>query len=195
MSIAKWISEPDSGIYEAMNKAVKLATGEIVGILNADDFYASESILPQVASEFEDREVDAIFGDVVFVDPLNLKKVVRTYSSARWTPSKFAWGFMPAHPTVFIRRKFYNDFGLFKTNYKIAADYELMIRFFWKNRLRYKYLPIKMVIMRRGGVSTKNWRSNVILNNEIIQGCRENGIYTNVFMVYSKYLLKFFELL
>ena len=101
---------------------------------------------------------------------------------------------MPAHPTFFVRRKYYQQFGLFKTDYKIAADYELLIRFLHVNKLKYKYLPLKMVVMRKGGVSSRNLMSNVILNNEIMRGCRENGVYTNVFMVYSKYFRKLFEL-
>src|SRR5579871_2740865 len=172
--IDKWISEPDKGIYDAMNKAVRMATGDVVGILNSDDFYSSTNILSQVAAAFEDKTVDAVFGDLVFVDPNNLKKVVRTYSSAKWHPGKFARGFMPAHPTFFVRRKYYEEIGLFKTDYKIAADYELLIRFLYVHKLKYKYLPINMVTMRKGGVSSNGIRSNIILNDEIIRGCREN---------------------
>ncbi|MGC4023575.1 MAG: glycosyltransferase family 2 protein [Cyclobacteriaceae bacterium] len=193
--ITKWVSEPDKGIYDAMNKALKMVTGEVVGILNSDDFYSNETIISQVAEVFNDSSVDAVFGDLVFVDPDNLKKVLRTYSSARWNPKKFAWGFMPAHPTFFVKRKHYEAFGLFKTDYKIAADYELLIRFLYVHHLKYKYLPLTMVKMRKGGVSSRNLMSNVILNREIMRGCRENGVYTNALMVYSKYFKKIFELL
>ncbi len=192
--ISKWISEPDKGIYDAMNKALQLATGDVVGILNSDDFYFNNQILSQIANAFLDSSVDVVFGDLVFLDPNNLEKVVRKYSSAKWSPDKFAKGFMPAHPTVFVRRKYYEQFGLFKTDYKIAADYELLIRFLYVHKLKYKYLPITMVKMRRGGVSSKNWKSNFILNDEIIRACRENGIKTNVFKVYPKYFVKLFEL-
>jgi len=192
--VTKWISEPDKGIYDAMNKAIGLATGDVVGILNSDDFYFDSTIISQVAAAFENQDVDAVFGDLIFVDPNNLKKTVRTYSSAKWNPSKFAKGFMPAHPTFFVRRKYYEQFGVFKTDYKIAADYELLIRFLYVNKLRYQYLPITMVKMRRGGVSSRNLTSNIVLNNEIIRACRENGISTNVFKVYPKYFTKLFEL-
>jgi glycosyltransferase involved in cell wall biosynthesis len=192
--ISKWISEPDKGIYDAMNKAIGMATGDVVGILNSDDFYSTNVIVSQVAEAFADEKVDAVFGDLVFVDANNLKKTVRKYSSAKWHPDKFAKGFMPAHPTVFIRRKYYEQFGLFKTDYKIAADYELLIRFLYVHKLKYKYLPITMVKMRRGGVSSRNWKSNFILNDEIIRACRENGIKTNVFKIYPKYFTKLFEL-
>lgn len=193
-AISKWISEPDKGIYDAMNKAVRMATGEVIGMLNSDDFYSDTTIIRQVANAFADPSVDVVYGDLVFVDPSDLNKVVRTYSSAHWNHNKFAWGFMPAHPTVFIRRKYYEQFGLFKTDYKIAADYELLIRFLYVHKLKYKYLPLKMVIMRKGGVSSQNWKSNIILNEEIIRGCRENGLYTNRWMVYSKYFRKVREL-
>lgn len=192
--ITKWISEPDKGIYDAMNKAIKMATGEIVGILNSDDFYFNKSILSQVADAFLDPSVDIIFGDLVFVDPQNLNKIVRKYSSAKWNPDRFAWGFMPAHPTVFVRRRYYEQYGLFKTDYKIAADYELLIRFLYVHKLKYRYLPLTMVKMRKGGVSSRNLMSNVVLNNEIIRACHENGINTNVMKVYSKYVTKIFEL-
>lgn len=192
--VDRWISEPDQGIYDAMNKAIRLASGEVVGILNSDDFYSSTSIISQVMAAFNDPTIDAVFGDLVFVDPNNLKKVVRKYSSAKWQPEKFAKGFMPAHPTFFVRRKYYEQIGLFKTDYKIAADYELLIRFLYVHKLKYKYLPLNMVTMRRGGVSSNGIRSNIILNDEIIRGCRENGIPTSVFKVYPKYFTKLFEL-
>ena len=192
--IDKWISEPDQGIYDAMNKAIKMATGEVVGILNSDDFYSANNVVSQVAAALGDPNVDAVFGDLVFVDPGNLKKVVRKYSSAKWYPEKFARGFMPAHPTFFVRRKYYEQIGLFKTDYRIAADYELLIRFLYVHKLKYKYLPVNMVTMRKGGVSSNGIRSNIILNDEIIRGCRENGIKTSVFKVYPKYFVKFFEL-
>lgn len=192
--ISKFISEPDKGIYDAMNKGIKMATGEVVGMLNSDDFYSNNQIISSVAKAFSDPDTDAVFGDLVFVDPGNLKKVVRTYSSKAWHPGKFARGFMPAHPTFFVRRKYYEQFGLFKTDYKIAADYELLIRFLYVNKLRYKYLPLNMVTMRKGGVSSNGIKSNIILNSEIIRGCRENGIKTNEVLVYSKYFIKLFEM-
>jgi len=192
--VAHWISEPDKGIYDAMNKGLKMATGDVVGIINSDDFYHEANVLSTVMQQFEDPGIDAVFGDLVFVDPANLAKVVRKYSSRNWHPGKFARGFMPAHPTFFVRKKYYEQFGFFKTDYKIAADYELLIRFLYVHKLRYHYLPITMVTMRKGGVSSNGIRSNIILNNEIIRGCRENGIKTNVLKIYPKYFVKLFEL-
>lgn len=193
--IARWISEPDGGIYDAMNKGIALATGDVVGILNSDDFYFDNGILSRVAEAFEDLQVDSVFGDLIFVHPDNLNKVVRTYSSKGWHPGKFARGFMPAHPTFFVRRKYYERHGLFKTDYKIAADYEMLIRLLYVHKLTYRYLPLTMVKMRKGGVSSNGLRSNIVLNNEIIRGCRENGIKTNIFKVYPKYFVKLLELI
>jgi len=193
--VGKWISEPDNGIYDAMNKGIALATGDVIGMLNSDDFYFDNQIISKVAAAFREEEIDAIFADLIFVDPENLNKTVRTYSSRNWNPERFGWGFMPAHPTVFIRRKFYEQFGLFETDYKIAADYEMLIRLLYVHKLRYRYLPLTMVKMRQGGVSSRGLKSNVILNSEIIRACRKHGIRTNTIKIYSKYIVKVFELL
>jgi glycosyltransferase involved in cell wall biosynthesis len=178
-----------------MNKGLAMATGDVVGMLNSDDFYFDDTIISQVAKAFSDEEVDAVFGNLVFVDPKNLKKPIRSYSSKRWHPGKFARGFMPAHPTFFVRRKYYEKFGLFKIDYKIASDYEMLIRLLYVNKLNYKYLPITMVVMRKGGVSSSGIKSNIVLNNEIKRACNENGIKTNLPLIYLKYFTKVFELI
>ena len=193
--ITRWISEPDKGIYDAMNKGIELASGEVIGTLNADDFYYSPEVISEVVQILQSHAVEIVFGDVVFVDPKNLNRVTRTYSAKNWRPEKFAWGFMPPHPSCFVKRSCFHRYGMFKTDYEIASDYELLIRFLLVNRIPYHYLPLKMVKMRTGGVSTRNLNSNIILNNEIIRGCRENGIKTSYWKVYSKYFRKVFELM
>ncbi|MEM9678884.1 MAG: glycosyltransferase family 2 protein [Bacteroidota bacterium] len=192
--ISHWISEPDKGMYDAMNKGIKHATGDIVGILNSDDLYNSRDVISKVAATFTDT-VDAVFGDVFFVSPKNMDQPVRHFSAESWSPKKFVWGFMPPHPSFFVRRQHYHTYGFYKIDYQIASDYELLIRFLAVHKLKYKYLPFKMVKMRTGGASTKNLKSNYILNKEIIRGCRENGLKTNTTMVYSKYFKKIFELI
>lgn len=193
-SAALILSEPDNGIYDAMNKGLRLATGDVIGILNSDDFYASNNVIETISNIFSKKRVDSVFADLVFVKPGNLKKVVRYYRAANFTPDKFAYGWMPPHPTFFARREIYDTFGLFKTDYQIAADYELLVRFLAKHKISYHYLPEVIVKMRVGGKSTKNLKSNWILNKEIIRACKENGIKTNVFKVYSKYVTKVFQL-
>jgi glycosyltransferase involved in cell wall biosynthesis len=191
----RWLSEPDNGMYDAMNKGIKMAIGEVVGILNSDDFYNYSTCIETVAKTFEDLTVDACFADVRYVKPENLDKTVRYYSSAKFSPKLFRWGFMPAHPTFFVRKKCFYTAGYYKTYYKIAADYELLIRFLYTHKFTYRYLLLDMIKMRMGGKSTKSWKSNYILNKEIVRGCRENGIYTNMLLLCFKYFIKIFELI
>jgi glycosyltransferase involved in cell wall biosynthesis len=185
--INKFVSEPDRGLYDAMNKGLALATGDIVGILNSDDFYMDNQVIEKIAKEFQSKNVDSVFADLVFVKPENLDKAVRYYDSSYFTPEKFAYGWMPAHPTFFVKRCVYENFGVFKTDYKIAADYELLTRFLAKNKINYSYIKEPIVKMRIGGASTSGIKSNYILNKEIIRACKENDIYTNWAMVLSKY--------
>ena len=192
--LAYWISEQDNGVYDAMNKGILKATGDVIGILNSDDFYFDEHVISKVVKAFSDEDIDAVYGDLIFVDPKNLNRTVRTYSSKNWYPDKFAKGYMPAHPTFFVKRKFYEKYGLFETDYQIAADYEMLIRLLYVHKLNYKYLPIKMVKMRIGGLSSNGIKSNIILNNEIIRACRKHGIKTSALKIYPKYFNKVFEL-
>jgi glycosyltransferase involved in cell wall biosynthesis len=191
---ARILSEPDRGIYDAMNKGIRLAGGDIVGILNSDDFYAGPQVLEKVVAAFRESGADAVFADLVYVRPANLDQVVRFYSGAGFTPESFARGCMPPHPTFFVRRELYERLGLFRTDYQIAADFELTARFLARHRVSYAYLPEVLVRMRTGGVSTRSLRSNWILNREILRACAENGISTNLLKVYSKYLRKVMQL-
>ncbi len=192
--ISKFVSEPDRGIYDAMNKGIRLASGDVVGILNSDDFYIDDEVIGRVVREFEEKKVDSVFADLVYVKPDDLGKYVRRYSSKKFKPSKFAYGWMPAHPTFFVKKTFYDQHGLYKTDYKIAADYELLIRFLHRYRLTYSYIDAVLTVMRMGGASTSGFRSNWILNKEILRGCHENGIRTNLAKIYSKYPKKILEL-
>ena len=192
----RWISEPDKGMYDGINKGIRMATGDVVGIINSDDFYHRNDIFRIINSSFEENPgIQAIYGDVRFVTPGNLDKTVRYYSSAKFKPSKFRWGWMPAHPTFFTYRSNFDKFGLYKTDYRIAADYELLIRFLYTNHLPAKYIPVDFMKMRTGGRSTNGIKSNIVLNQEIVRGCRENGIYTNMAMLFLKYFVKVFELI
>ncbi len=190
----KVISEPDNGIYDAMNKGIRLATGDVVGILNSDDFYAGQRVIEKVTALFRESGAGVLFADLVYVRPENLEKVVRYYSGAGFTPDMFAWGSMPPHPTFFIRRELYKRYGLFRTDYRIAADYELTARFLARYKVRYVYLPEVIVRMRTGGISTRNLKSNWILNREILRACAENGISTNIMKIYAKYFRKVMQL-
>ena len=189
----KWVSEKDSGLYDAMNKGIRMATGDIIGIINSDDFYFRNDVITKIVEAFNDNNVQAIYGDVRFVNPNNLDRTVRYYSSKRFVPSLFRFGFMPAHPTFFTYRKYFDQLGYYKTNYKIAADYELLVRFLYVHRLKSKYLPLDFMKMRTGGASTASIKSNILLNEEIVRACKENGIWTCYPLLLLKYLVKIFE--
>jgi len=149
-----------------------------------------------IVEQFEkDSTIQAIFGDVRFVNPDNLSKTVRYYSSKMFSPKMFRWGFMPAHPSFYTYKQNFEKYGYYKTDYKIAADYELLIRFLHTHQLKSKYIPKDFVTMRTGGESTKSWKSNLVLNQEIVRGCCENGIYTALPMLGLKYFYKVWELI
>ena len=193
--VSKVISEPDGGIYDALNKGIKAATGDIIGILNSDDFFPHNQIISTIVETFNKENTDSIIGDINFVSSKNLKKVVRYYSSKNWSPGKFAKGYMPAHPSFYVKKKFYDKFGLYKTDYKICADYELLIRFLYVNKISYHYINQTLVTMRAGGVSNASLKSRYILNNEIVRACKENDINTNLFKVSLKVFSKISELI
>lgn len=189
----RWISEPDTGLYDAMNKGINLTTGDVIGILNSDDFFADENVVEKVAMEFDHPEVDAVIGDIVFIKEDQEDKILRKYSAKKWSPAKFAWGYMPPHPSFFAKKGVFEKYGNYRTDYKIAADYELLIRFLLVHGVKYHYIPLITTKMRMGGVSTKNLQSTVTLNKEILKACKENEVYSNYLMIYSKYLFKPFE--
>ncbi len=189
----KWLSENDSGIYDAMNKGIKMATGEIVGILNSDDYFTSPDVIERMASAFDDKTLDAIYGDIHFIRDGYPDKCVRYYSSKPFRPLWLRFGFMPAHPSFYCRKEVFEKAGLYKTDYKIGSDYEMMVRLFMVHRIRAKYLPIDFVTMRTGGASTRNVKSRLQLIKDDVRGCRENGIYTNPLMISMKFLYKVFE--
>jgi len=194
--VSRLVSEPDSGIYDAMNKGLRLATGDIIGFLNADDVYVDPGVLARVAAAMEHDRLDVLFGDAEFVSPERPDKSLRRYRSDRFRPDRIAWGWMPAHPALFLRRQVYERFGLFRTDYRIAGDFELVARVFHGDTLKYRHVPEVMVRMRTGGISTGGWRNTLLLNREVLRACRENGIKTNLVKILSKYpakLLEFFR--
>ena len=192
--IAKIISEKDMGMYDALNKGIQAAKGDIVGILNADDRFARNDIIEKIADYFKKNpETDCVIGDIAFVAKNNTEKISRYYSSAKFKPTKFAWGFMPAHPTFYCKREYFKKLGGYKIDFDIASDYELLIRFLKIHQLRYGYLNLLMVFMSKGGKSTRGLKSTIKINREIKRACKMNGIYTNYFMLYSKYIFKVLE--
>lgn len=186
-----WISEPDKGLYDAMNKGIQRATGDIVGILNSDDFFTSDDVLKCVADNI--IGTDAVYGDVHFVNPHSLDMCVRYYSSRYFRPWKLRFGYMPAHPSFYVRKWIYEKYGGYDLNYKLAADYDIMVRFFGKYNITSRYISKDFVTMRTGGVSTKSIKNRMILTYEDAKACRRYGIYSNFLMCSVKYLTKIFE--
>ena len=197
----RWLSESDKGMYDAINKGIKMATGDIVGILNADDMFESENTLAHVVEAFRSggvesggvgESVDCVYADIRFVKD-DLQTTSRYYSAKHWKPWMLQWGKMPPHPSVYIRRKLFERHGLYKLGYDIAADYELLVRYLRKAGVTARYIAGSVVRMRMGGKSTRGWRSNLKLNQEIVRANRENGYFCCLPMLLPKYLFKIFE--
>ena len=187
-------SEKDNGIYDAFNKGIGMATGDIIGVLNSDDFFTSDTIIEQVVNAFNEECIDAVYGDIHFVNPENLNKSVRYYSSKSFRPWMMRMGFMFAHPSFYVKREYYETLGLYKTDYKIAADFELLLRFVVKAKIKCKYLPLDFVTMRTGGASTESFKSKNIINKECLRACKENNYYSNIFLMWLRLVYKAFEL-
>ena len=184
----RWTSERDEGMYDAINKGIAMATGDIVGILNADDILESPDTLAHIAAAFGER-IDAVYADVRFVRN-DLETTVRYYGAGGWRPWMHNWGYMPPHPSVYIRRELFARLGAYKLGYQISADFELMVRYLCRNRIRSAYIPESVVRMRMGGKSTKDWRANVLLNMENVRANRENGYFSCFAMMLPKYAFK-----
>ena len=193
--LAALVSEPDKGIYDAMNKGLVRATGEVVCFLNADDYYANPTVLSEVAQQMQMHRLDALVADVGFFKAGEPTRMIRRYRSDRFSPQKLAWGWMPAHPGLFMRREVTQRVGLFKIDYRIAGDYEFVVRAFHGQQLRYLHLSKVLVHMQAGGASNNGWRAKILLNQEVLRACRENGVSTNMAKILSKYPAKLLEML
>lgn len=180
-----WVSEPDHGLYHAINKGLAMASGEVIGVLNADDFYSGADIVAQLATSVTD--VAAVYGDVVYVRAEDLTRTVRHFSSEAFRPSMFLNGYMPAHPTFFARRELFERYGAYRTDYAICADFELLLRLMLVRAVPTKYVPGSHVVMRTGGVSNATVCSRLQLNREMVRACRENGISATLPQMLWKY--------
>ncbi|MBY0427473.1 MAG: glycosyltransferase, partial [Cytophagales bacterium] len=176
-------------------KGLARATGDIIGILNADDFYAHPHVLSLVAETFSKTETMCSYGDIQFVSAQNTNKIVRHYSGQNFKPWKFWLGYMPPHLSFFAKREVYESYGYFKTDYRLCADFDLMVRLLYVHALPAVYIPHVMVHMRMGGRSNQSLQAVFTLNREILRACRENGIKTFLLLIYLKYFTKIFELM
>ena len=214
----RWISEPDKGMYDAINKGIKMATGDVIGILNADDVLATDDTLAHIAEQFSHKEqerqeivenrsdlistvsnnkrIDALYADIRFVregetvEALRGARTVRYCSAAKWRPWMFRFAAMVPHPSFYVRRECFERLGGYSLDYRICADFELELRYLYFAKLRAAYFPECVVVMRMGGMSTAGWRSNVLINREDLRALRANGIWSCLPLIYLKYLFK-----
>jgi len=193
--IASIVSEPDNGIYDAMNKGLKLAAGDVIAFLNSDDFYESSKVISDVVKCFSaNTDTSIVMGDLVFVESSNLHKIVRFYSSLHFKPWKLRFGWMPPHTATFVLRSVYEKVGGFSLEYKIASDYELFVRMLMVHKFSFVQINKVLVRMRAGGLSTSGIKNSLLLNSEIVKACKSHGVYTNLLFVLSKTPFKLFEL-
>lgn len=187
--VAKFISETDNGLYVAMNKGLTLSTGEIVVILNADDFYAHAGIIDKVVTCFKEKQVDAVYGDLVYVNA-DYTKIIRKWNAGSFNRNQFYQGWMVPHPTFFVKRECYEKWGYFDTSLKYAADYELMLRFMFKNNIKNNYLPETLVIMKSGGKSNSSIFNRYYINREDRRAWDINDLQPHLFTLILKPLRK-----
>lgn len=189
----RYISEPDRGIYDAMNKGLRMATGDVVGFLNSDDFYTSPAVLDTVVQAFSKDKIDAVYGDVHYINPDNPKHCVRYYSSRPFQRSLMRFGLMPAHPSFYCRREIYSHCGGFDISYKVAADFENLLRLIYVHKIRTRYIPMDFVTMRTGGASTSGLHSHKQILQDHLRAYRKNGVYSNVLFESLRYVYKIGE--
>lgn len=193
--IDHFVSEKDNGLYYALNKGIALATGDIIGILHADDFYIDDHVLSKIDETFRKTNADAVYADLFYVDKDNTDKIIRKWKSGAYSHGKFLWGWMPPHPTFFVKKEVYRKFGDFNTRLRSAADYELMLRFIHKHKIKLAYLPEYIVKMRTGGQSNASIKNRVKANKEDRKAWELNEVKPYFFTLTLKPLRKILQFL
>lgn len=173
---SKLVSEPDNGIYDALNKGLSIASGDIVGVMHSDDFFANDRVLACVAAAFDNPQVDAVYGDLDYVAKVDVNRVIRHWKSGEFTSERLAWGWMPPHPTLFLRRRVFEQWGVFDTRFRIAADYDSILRYFGQGKIRATYIPEVLVKMRVGGESNRSLSKIWMKSREDYLALRRNGV-------------------
>jgi glycosyltransferase involved in cell wall biosynthesis len=192
--INHFISEPDNGIYSAINKGLRIATGDVIGILNSDDFYARSDVLREVMSIFEsDPTLDIVMGGVDFFNNILSERVVRKISSMRFEPWMLRFGFMPPHPAVFIKKSAYDQVGYYNEKYRVAADFDYFIRLFLIHKVKFTIIDTNLVRMRTGGVSTSGWKSKKLITQEMLIALRENNFSSCTALLLFRLPIKFLK--
>jgi len=188
--ITRFVSEPDNGLYDALNKGIRMATGDVVGFLHSDDIYASADTVKLIAEAFRRFDTDAVYGDLVYVDQQDTRKVIRFWRAGKCSRRKVLTGWMPPHPTFYVKRKVYEQYGGFDTSYRISADYESILRFLVKHRISTFYIPLVLVRMRVGGESNKSVKNIIRKSREDLRAMRSNGLIS-IAALFTKNASKF----
>jgi len=195
--VSQFISEPDKGLYDAMNKGIRLAKGEIIAILNSDDFYASNRVIENMVKLFQDPDILAVYADLQYVDALDTTRVIRQWNAGEYSQQAFYYGWMPPHPSFFVRKQLYDQYGAFDTSFRHSADYELMLRFLLRYNAPAAYLPEVAVKMRMGGQSNASFKNRWSANREDRRAWDVNGLTPYFFTIplkpfrkISQYLIK-----
>lgn len=185
--ISKWISEPDEGIYDAFNKGIRLSSGDIVAFLNSDDVYANEKVIEKVVNKFQESEAGGVYGDLVYTDQGG--RIVRYWKAGEYRRELLKRGWMPPHPTLFLKKRIYQDYGLYRTDMKISSDYDICLRLLWRAGIRIAYIPEVLVVMERGGMSNRSLlnRMRAVLEDYIaIRDSKVGGIGTLLLKKFTK---------
>ena len=192
-TVAKWISEKDNGIYDAMNKGVEMATGEIIGILNADDVFANNKVVENIVKYFADDSIDALYADLKYVQRDDITKVIRFWKSGEYREGKFYNGWMPPHPTLYLRKSIYQKYGNYRTDMPSAADYELMLRMIHVHKIKLAYYPEVTVLMREGGLSNRSIENRIKANRDDKRAWEVNNVSPKFYTLFMKPLSKILQ--
>jgi len=188
--IASWVSEKDDGMYDAINKGMRMATGDIIGTLNSDDTLSSPTVIDEIVNAFDEQKVDSVYGDLVYVDPINTQKIIRVWKGVPFKRSRYKFGWMPAHPTFYFRRKLLDQYGYYETHYFTASDYEFMARYLFYFRVSSYYIPKLIVRMRTGGMSNVSLAKRLRANRRDYLAMKRNRIPFPFFVSLLKPLIK-----
>lgn len=188
-----WVSEKDAGIYDAMNKGIALAKGDYIGMLNSDDYFSNPQVLEKIAERLKASSTDAVFSCLDIVDPEDLNHVLRKYRISTFSKFMLRIGVMPPHPTFYCKKSVYERAGMYRTDYRIAADFEMLVRLLVKHQITWQFMDETTVKMRSGGLSSSGVKASWVVNREIIRSCLENGLYTNIFFLMLKLPIRLLE--
>lgn len=189
----KWISEKDKGIYDAMNKGIRMAMGDVVGILNSDDFFSANDVIETIAYTMQEKNIDAIYADIHYVNEGKLDKCVRYYSSRYFRPWAMHLGFIPAHPSFYARKQVFEKYGYYNLDYKISSDFDMLLRLLYIHRIKTQYINKDFVTMRQGGASTRNLNNRSKVQKEIARSLKHHGVYYNQLLFCLRYAWKLGE--